>query len=587
MLVYKAPLEEARFLLESLGYDKVQALEPYQDYDLDTCMAILEQAARFCTEEMLPLNPVGDREGLKFDPETGSVTTPTGFKALYKKFRETGLGALTAPIEYGGAGAPHIMGFAMGEMPTATNKSFSMCPSLGHGLMASLHAYGTDEQKQTWLPKLISGEWSGTMCLTEPQCGTDLGLIRTKATPNDDGTYNVTGTKIWITFGEHDLTENIVHLVLARLPDAPRGIKGISAFVVPKVNLDGTLNGVTCGGLEHKLGINASPTCVINLEDSKGYLIGEPHRGMRSMFVMMNSARLTVGLEGVSLSEIAYQTALAFAKDRRQMRALNPERRDPDHAADCILVHPDVRRMLLNIKSTTEGMRALGFWLGMKLDLAHAHPDEAARQEADDLVALLTPVVKSYFTERGFENVNTALQVCGGAGYTTDWPIEQYLRDVRIAPIYEGTNHIQALDLVGRKLPKAGGRLMRGFANEVQGFVKSCADEPRMAEFLEPLGGASDLLTNLTMQLAQKGMADPEEAGAVASNYLNVFALSALAYIWCVQAREALDRDDRLGRTKLKTARYFMHNVLPEIHGLAAVIRAGKQHMMDFDQDEL
>jgi hypothetical protein len=326
---------------------------------------------------------------------------------------------------------------------------------------------------------------------------------------------------------------------------------------------------------------------VINLEDSKGYLIGEPHRGMRSMFVMMNSARLTVGLEGVSLSEIAYQTALEFAKDRRQMRALDPGRRDPDHAADCILVHPDVRRMLLNIKSTTEGMRALGFWLGMKLDLAHAHPDEAARQEADDLVALLTPVVKSYFTERGFENVNTALQVCGGAGYTTDWPIEQYLRDVRIAPIYEGTNHIQALDLVGRKLPKAGGRLMRGFATEVQAFVKSCAGEPRMAEFLEPLGGASDLLTNLTMQLAQKGMADPEEAGAVASNYLNVFALSALAYIWCVQAREALERDDRLGRTKLKTARYFMHNVLPEIHGLAAIIRAGKQHMMDFEQDEL
>ena len=587
MQVYKAPTDEMRFLLESLGYATVQALPGFEDYDLETCMAILEQAGRFCTEEMLPLNGVGDREGLKWDPETGAVTTPTGFKALYDKYVESGLGALTQPVEYGGAGAPHTLGFAMGELPTATNKSFSMAPGLGHGLTSALHAYGTDEQKATWLPKLISGEWTGTMCLTEPQCGTDLGLIRSKATPNDDGSYNLTGTKIWITFGEHDLTENIIHLVLARLPDAPPGIKGISAFVVPKLDLDGSPNGVTCGGLEHKMGIKASPTCVINLEDSKGWLVGDPHRGMRSMFVMMNSARLTVGLEGMALSDIAYQTALAFAKDRRQMRSLNPERRDPNHTADCILVHPDVRRMLLNIKSTTEGMRALGYWVGMKIDISHHHPDEAEREAADDLVALLTPVVKSYFTERGFQNVSDAMQVTGGAGYTTDWPIEQYMRDVRIALIYEGTNHIQALDLVGRKLPKAGGRLMRRFADEVGAEMKVWAGDERMAEFTAPLAAASDLLTSLTMTLAQKGMADPEEAGAVASNYLNVFALTTLAFIWCKQVHAALDRTDRLGRAKVKTARFFMHHVLPEIHGLAAIIKAGKATMMDFDEDEL
>ncbi len=587
MQIYKAPTDEMRFLLECMGYEKVQALEVFQDYDLETAMAILEQAGRFCTEELLPLNGSGDREGLGFDPATGAVTMPEGFKAAYDKYMETGLSALVQPLEYGGAGAPHILGFAMGEMLTATNKSFSMAPGLGHGLIASLSAYGTDEQKKTWLPKLISGEWTGTMCLTEPQCGTDLGLISTKAIPRDDGTYDLTGTKIWITFGEHDLTENIIHLVLARLPDAPPGIKGISAFVVPKLDLDGTANGVTCGGLEHKLGIKASPTCVVNLEGSRGWLVGEPHRGMRSMFVMMNSARLTVGLEGVSLSDIAYQTALAFAKDRRQSRALNPERRDPDHAADCILVHPDVRRMLLTMKSTTEGMRALGYWLGMKLDVAHAHPDEAEREAADDLVALLTPVVKSYFTDRGVLNVSEAIQVMGGAGYTTDWPVEQYFRDVRIAPIYEGTNHIQALDLVGRKLPKAGGRLMRRFAKEVGADMAAWAADERMGEFTAPLAAASDLLTSLTMELAQKGMADPEEVGAVASNYLNVFALTTLAYMWCKQVAAALDGTDRLRRTKLKTARFYMHNVLPEIHGLAAKIKAGKQYMMEHEEDEL
>ena len=432
-----------------------------------------------------------------------------------------------------------MVGLAMGEFVTATNKSFSMCPGLTHGLVDAIMAYGSDEQKAEYLPKMVSGEWTGTMCLTEPHAGTDLGLLKTKAIPNGDH-YLLTGTKIWITFGEHDFTDNIIHLVLARLPDAPPGIKGISTFLVRKVNPDGTRNGISCGGLEHKLGIHGSPTCVMNMEDAVGELIGEPHRGMRTMFVMMNNARLAVGMEGVALAEIAYQSALEFAKDRKQMRALDPAKRDNDSAADCILKHPDVRRMLLNCKASTEGMRGLAMYLSKQLDLSHHADTEEERQRADDLVALLTPVVKSYFTERGFDNISEALQVCGGAGYTQDWPIEQYLRDARIAMIYEGTNHIQALDLVGRKLPVDNGRLMRVFSEEVTELIRSSKEIEGMEEFVTPLKGASKMVTELTMTLAMKGMGDPEEAGAIASNYLNVFALAAIAFAWCHQARHAL-----------------------------------------------
>lgn len=481
-------------------------------------------------------------------------------------------------------GAPHMIGVSLGEFITATNKSFSMCPGLTHGLVDAIVAYGSDEQKDAYLPNMVSGQWTGTMCLTEPHAGTDLGLLKTKAVPHGDH-YLLTGTKIWITFGEHDFTENIVHLVLARLPDAPPGIKGISTFLVRKVNPDGTRNNIKCGGLEHKMGIHASPTCVMNMEDAVGELIGEPHRGMRTMFVMMNNARLSVGMEGVSLAEIAYQSALAFAKDRRQMRSLDPAKRDPDHAADGIMKHPDVRRMLLNCKSTIEGMRGLAVYLGKQIDLSH-HAEGEAKQKAEDLVAILTPVVKSYFTERGFANISEALQVCGGAGYTQDWPIEQYMRDARIAMIYEGTNHIQALDLVGRKLPVDNGRLMRAFGDEVTQLIRDCKENPAMAEFLDPLKEASKMMTELTMSLAMKGMADQEEAGAVASNYLNVFALTAVAFAWCRQVQCALERDDAFSKTKVKTARYFMYNILPEIHSLKAVMEAGKAHMMALDESE-
>jgi alkylation response protein AidB-like acyl-CoA dehydrogenase len=585
MQIYKAPLQDIRFNLEVLGYDEIAGFSKYEDFDIDTAMAIIEEAGRFCTNELLPLNRVGDEQGVQWDPETREVKTPDGFKELYKRFVESGLLGLISPVEYGGTGAPTLVGIAMGEFVTATNKSFSMCPGLTNGLIEALEHCGTEHQKNHYLTKLVSGEWSGTMCLTEPQCGTDLGLMKTTAVPDGDG-YILNGTKIWITFGEHDWTDNIIHMVLARLPGAPEGIRGISAFIVPKINEDGSKNGIYCAGLEHKLGIHASPTCVMNLEDAKGYLVGEAHRGMRAMFVMMNAARLTVGLEGVAFSEIAYQTALEFAKDRRQMRSLDPAKQELDQPADTILVHPDVRRQLLNIKSTTEGMRALCLYVAKQIDLSKNHADEAIRQESDDLVTLLTPIIKSYCTERGFQNVSDAMQVCGGAGYTKDWSIEQFMRDERIAMIYEGTNHIQALDLVGRKLPIEGGRLARTFGAQITKLIHASKEDPRMAEFLEPLKKASKTLTAVTMQLGMKGMEDHEEAGAAASNYLNIFALTSLAYVWALQAHAALDGDSRFHRAKIKTARYFMHHILPEMDSLVAIMDAGKQHMMAFDTED-
>lgn len=587
MQIYKAPLDDMRFALETIEYsERVASLKAFEDFDLETSMSILEEGGKFCSNELLPLNRVGDQQGISFDPDTGDVKTAEGFPALYKKYVDNGYAGIAMPQEFGGGGAPHAVANLLGEMVTATNKSFAMCPGLTHGLVEALMAHGTDEQKSYYLPKLISGEWAGTMCLTEPQCGTDLGLLSTRAVPEGDH-YKVTGTKIWITFGEHDLTDNIIHLVLARLPDAPPGIKGISVFVVPKILKDGSRNPVYCGGLEHKMGIHASPTCVINMEDAVGYLVGEPHKGMRSMFTMMNAARLQVGMEGVALGEIAYQTALEFAKDRRQMRSLDPAKRDANAKADNIMVHPDVRRMLLNVKVTTEALRQLGTWTAANIDVAHHHEDETIRNRAKDLVALMTPIFKSYGTERGYENVSEAMQVLGGSGYTTDWSIEQYLRDMRIGMIYEGTNHIQALDLVGRKLTVDNGRLFRVFQEEISGLIGECKSIEGMAEFVTPLKAASKKLMELTMSLGMKGMQDPEEAGAAASNYLNIFALTALAYAWCLQAKYALaNPSNKLSATKLKSARYYMAMVLPEMHAYAAIMEAGKQHMMSFGVEE-
>ena len=583
MQIYNAPIDDYRFLLETLGYDRVHALPAYQAYDLETVMSLLSAADTFCRDVALPLNRSGDRAGLRYDPETGAVTTPPGFRALYQRYAEGGFAALGHDPEYGGGGAPHTVALLVNEMVTATNKSFSMCPGLSQGLIEALAHHGTDDQRQRYLPKLIAGEWTGTMCLTEPQCGTDLGLLSTKAVPDGDR-YRLTGTKIWITFGEHDLADNIIHLVLARLPDAPPGIKGISVFVVPKVLEDGTRNGITCSGLEHKMGIHASPTCVMSLDGAVGELVGDAHRGMRAMFTMMNVARLNVGLEGVALGEIAYQTAVAFARERRQGRAADPDKRERGAAADNIMVHPDIRRMLLEVKSTNEAMRALALFTSLQIDLATRHEDAAERQRAADLAALLTPVVKSYCTERGFHNVSLAMQVCGGSGFTVDWSIEQYLRDLRIAMIYEGTNHIQALDLVGRKLPADGGRGYRDWSSRIRGFCDAHGDDA-MAEWVKPLRHAIEVLDGLTRWLAG-GEADGETVGAAASVYLNAFALTSLAYVWCLQVAEARRREGPRAATKLKTARYFMHHVLPELDVLARVAREGRQHVMAVEPEE-
>jgi alkylation response protein AidB-like acyl-CoA dehydrogenase len=587
---YTAPLDDIRFNLEAFGYtEKLVSLPAFEDFDIDTAMAMLSEYAKFCENELAPLNGKADRAGLVYNPEDKSVTTPEGFREVYQKFVENGFLSLSHPEEWGGAGGPHTLGFVGSEVLIAANKSFSMCPGLSNGLIDALVATGTDELKERYLEKLCSGEWSGTMCLTEPQCGTDLGLLTTKAEAHGDH-YKLTGTKIWITFGEHDLADNIIHLVLARLPGAPPGIKGISTFVVPKFLEDGTYNNVSCGGLEHKMGIHASPTCVINLDGSEGWLVGEPGKGMRTMFIMMNAARLSVGIEGYALAEAAYQAALSFAKDRRQSRSLNPARRDEQASADNILVHPDVRRMLLNVKSTNEALRGLAAWIAINYDLIHHSVDEDTRNKAKDLVALLTPVMKSYGSERGCQNISESMQVMGGAGYTQDWPVEQIYRDARIAMIYEGTNHIQALDLVGRKLPRGNGRLLMTFAQELQEVMGECAGDPELEWFATELGKQAGRLQQVTMDLGGKMMADAELAGAAASNYLNFFALVTLGTVWLkqllhVSKTEADDSD--LKRAKFQTARFFFSMVLPEATLFAKLAQVGKEPMMDFDPNLL
>jgi len=587
MQIYRAPVDDMMFQLATFGYADAAALPPFEAFDLETVRMILDQTGTLATDVLLACNRNGDVDGAKWDPETNGVTTAKGFKAAHKALAENGYYGLTASDEHGGGGAPYAIGTLVKEMLMSGNKSLAMAPGLTGGLIEALEAHATPELQKAYLPKLASGTWAGTMCLTEPHAGTDLGLLRTKAVPKEDGKYALTGTKIWITFGEHDLTENIIHLVLARLPDAPKGIKGISTFLVPKFLPDGTRNTIKCTGLEHKMGINGSPTCVIDMEDAEGYLVGVPNRGMASMFTMMNAARLFVGVEGISLSEIAYQTALSFAKDRRQSRALNPTRNDPDAEADNILVHPDVRRMLLNVKSTTEAMRGLAAWMGTQIDIADHHPDEDVRKRSEGLVALLIPVVKSFCTDRGFLNVSDAMQVCGGSGYTTDWSIEQYLRDLRIAMIYEGTNHIQALDLVGRKLPMDGGKPFRTFVEEVKTVVAKGSEQEETRALAEKLGEVLGMLVEATEDLGQRVTQDREEMGALASTYLELFGLVACAYSWVRQVAYAVETDAPQKATKLKTAEYYFAMVLPEVHGVRAKMKAGKTPMMAFDVDEL
>jgi alkylation response protein AidB-like acyl-CoA dehydrogenase len=588
MLTYDPPVDDFSFLLEAFDYERVAEEAGFEGYDQNMMEAMLEQSGDFFSDVILPTNEIGDQEGLEYDPETQTVTTPDEFKDVYNQLCEKGFVGITADEDYGGAGAPQTLGIFMTELFSATNKSLAMFALLEEGLITALEEKGTEAQKDYFLPKLATGEWGGTMALTEPHCGTDLGLMRTSAEPIEDeeNAYRIRGNKIWITSGEHDLTDNIVHFVLARLPDAPEGTKGISVFLVPKVLENGERNDVYCTGLEHKMGIHGSPTCEMKFDGAKGYMVGEPNKGMRTMFVMMNRARIKVGIEGVALSEIAYQTALKWAKDRRQSRALDPEKRDDDADADPIMVHPDVRRMFADIKATTEGMRGMVTWAAINLDLAENHPDDDKRQEADDLVAALTPLIKAYCTKRGFENVDTAMQACGGSGYTTDMHIEQYMRDLRIAKLYEGTNHIQALDLVGRKLPKDNGRIYRTFQTKVTELIKETDGIDELEEFVDPLKSISEQLTEITMKIGAQAEQDPEQAGAVANNYLELFALTAISYCWITQLKYAIENDTDNVEEKKKTARYFFNMILPKRHTLAEKIERGKEYMMDFEVDE-
>ncbi len=597
MPIYKAPIDDYKFIFKDVfSAESILTLPDYQEFSMDLLEQVLEEAAKFCENEIQPLNLFGDEEGCHF--ENGTVRTPKGFKEAYKIFSESGWASLSCDPEYGGQGLPHFMNFTLQEMICAANISFGMYPGLSHGAYDALLQHGTEELKKQYLPKLISGVWSGTMCLTEPQCGTDLGLIKTKAVPQNDGSYKITGTKIFISAGEHDLTENILHLVLARLPNAPEGIKGISLFLAPKYLLkeDGTpglKNHVQCGSIEHKMGIRASATCVMNFDDAIGYLIGQPHKGMKAMFTMMNAARLAVGMQGLGLADVSYQNAVIYAKDRLQMRSLKGTAY-PDKPADPIIVHPDVRRNLLTIKAFVEGARALACMVGMKIDESIKHPDPKTREAADDLVALLIPIIKGFLTDYGFLSTNLGVQVFGGYGYIHEYGMEQFVRDARISQIYEGTNGIQALDLVGRKLSQGAGRLLRRFFHPLQADLERWQEMPELVELMMPLVKALGKLQQATIHIAQKGMANPEEAGAAASDYLHLFGFVAIGYMWMKMAEaavEGLKKGDTTGQkafyeTKIKTARFFMERMMPETNSLFAKIMSGAKPLMDFDISE-
>ena len=591
---YKAPLENIRFVLhEVLDAGKLSSLPGYEEATPDLIDQIIEEGAKVCEQVLFPLNQTGDAEGCHY--ENGVVRTPKGFKEAYKTFCEGGWPGLGADPQYGGMGMPHMVNCVLQEMICSANMSFGMYPGLSEGAYRAIYLHGTQEQKDTYLPKLTTGEWSGTMCLTEPHCGTDLGLIKTKAIPNGDGSYKISGTKIFISAGEHDLTENIIHLVLAKLPDAPEGSRGISLFVVPKFMLKeeggqlkpGARNGVMCGSIEHKMGIKGSSTCVMNFDSAQGWLVGEPHKGLKAMFTMMNSARLGVAMQGLGIAEVAMQNGLNYAKDRLQMRALDGAKA-PEKAADPIIVHPDVRRMLLTSKAFTEGSRALSYWVGYHLDLAHKHPDANVRQASDDLVALMTPIIKAYQTDMGFEVASTAMQIHGGHGYIWDYGVEQYTRDARIAMIYEGTNGIQALDLVGRKMGEGYGRLLRRFFHPVTEFIEQNQNDPKLAEFIFPLAKSVAKLQQLTATIAMKGLKDPNEAGAASSDYLRMFALVAVGYMWALMAKTALEKleagtsgRDEFYDSKIKTARFYFARMLPDTEAHFRKAMAGADSLME------
>ncbi len=590
MPTYTAPLREYRFLLKDvLDIERYSNLPGFAEAPLDLIDQVLEEGAKFCEGVLAPLNKVGDEHGC-VRADDGSVTTPPGFKDAYKQFVDAGWPALSSDPNYGGQGMPHIVALAWNEMVASSNMAFGMYPGLSHGAYAAIHNHGSDEQKQTYLPKLVTGEWTGTMNLTEPHCGTDLGLLRTKAIPQADGSYRIAGQKIFISAGEHDLASNIIHLVLARIEGAPQGTKGISLFIVPKFLLDkdgnpGERNGVVCGKIEEKMGIHGNSTCVLNYDDATGYLIGQENKGLMAMFVMMNVARLGVGLQGLSQSEVAYQNAVVYAKDRLQMRSLTGPK-NPDGPADPIIVHPDVRRMLMDAKAFNEGARAFAFWTSLHGDLMHASPDEKVREKAEDYMGLMTPVIKSYLTDKGYANATNAQQIFGGHGYIEEHGMSQFVRDARITQIYEGTNGIQALDLVGRKLGANGGRAIFAFFNEMDDFIHNHEDDAELKEFVDALKGVKAQLQDGTMWLMQNGMTNFDNAGAASHDYLNLFGITALTYMWTLQAKAAFAAKKNGGAadpyfdTKLATGRYFLARTVPDAAAHLAKVKTGAGPVM-------
>ena len=586
---YKAPLRDMRFLIDHVfDFHTQYAALGAHDASPDMINAILEEGAKFCENVLAPLNRSGDEEGCHFD--NGVVTTPTGFKQAFAQYVEGGWHGLAADPTYGGQGLPSSLGLVISEMVASSNTSWGMYPGLTHGAMSAIHAHGTEEQKNTYLRKLTAGQWTGTMCLTEAHCGTDLGIIKTRAVPQADGSYAVTGSKIFISAGEHDMSDNIIHLVLAKLPDAPAGTKGISLFIVPKFLPDasgeaGERNGVSCGSIEHKMGIKASATCVLNFDDAKGFLIGEPNKGLNCMFTMMNHARLGTGMQGLCLGEASFQGAIKYANDRLQMRALTGAKA-PDKPADPIIVHPDVRRMLLTMKAFNEGNRALTYFTAQMLDVAHLSADAEARQQAEDLLAFLTPICKAFMTDTGLEVTNHGMQVFGGHGFIREWGMEQLVRDCRIAPIYEGTNGIQALDLLGRKVLGSQGKLLRNFTKIVHKFCAANAGHAQLGGFVAQLDGLNQQWGELTMKVGMAAMKNPDEVGAASVDYLMYSGYIVLGYLWLrmalvAQAKlESGEGDGDFCHGKLATCEFYFKRLLPRTAAHRSAIEAGSDCLM-------
>jgi alkylation response protein AidB-like acyl-CoA dehydrogenase len=587
---YSIPFEDYRFVFDILDFGALTALPGLENATPELVEQILVEAGRFATDVLFPLNRQSDEVGVRF--EGGAVITPPGFKAAYRKFSEGGWSGLTGPTKFGGQGLPHYLEYCLTEINSATCMSFIQYTGLTHGAAMAIEAHATEQLKALYLPKLLSAEWSGTMCLTESHAGTDLGLMRTRARPAGNGTYNIEGTKIFISAGDHDLSENIVHLVLAKLPDAPPGVRGISLFIVPKFLPDdqgapGKRNQLHCGSIEHKMGMKGSVACVMNFDGATGWLVGEPHQGLKAMFTMMNTERLLLSGQGQGAAETAYQSAVAYARDRLQGRSMSGTKA-PEKAADPIIVHPDVRRMLLTMKAHAEGGRAFALWVMRHVDVAARHPDPVERARAEAFVALMTPVVKTWLSDNGSEAANLGVQVFGGHGYIREWGMEQLVRDIRILQIYEGANGIQALDLVARKLPMEGGRMLRHLTDPIDDFLGGCSDKPEFGEFIAPLRRSRERLDRATAVMLDKAASDPDELGAASMDYLKIVGYLTQSFVWAkmaIAAQEQYTANPEFYGSKLATARFFFARMLPMADAHLAALEAGAAPIMSLPAD--